>query len=781
MFNFVVINLYCQESIMCVHPMNIGYDELSRDIYETRFSHDTNDSCDYIELTKEINADSEDLILINLNIRGLYSKLGRLNYILNNATERQADVVTLSETWLSKYTPQFSIPGYKMYRKDRVGKKGGGVAVLVSTALNSRELEVENTNVNLEMCGAQIKTNKGQLGIVSMYRPPNTNASNFSQIFGRIVRKIKKNCKDVIIGLDHNMDFLKSHIHGPTTDFIDEILNLGLLPTISRPTRITKTTATLIDNILIDHKHGEQHDSYVVIDDTSDHLPCISIVKNLLINNHTKVKIESRDTREKNIKRLKTKFNDIDWESMFNTNDVNEMTASFHTRLCQEIEKICPRTSRILNYSKLRREPWLSNGIMKSITRAKALYKDTLMKNCSNQTIVKYKEYNCMLQRVKHHAKRKYYYDKCTEFRNDTKKLWQTINSLCGKQNDKTNVITCLRIDNIRNYNSKSIANEFSKHFATVGRNYAEKIPHSKTNIDTYLSKLQSNKGSIFLQPTNPIEIKRLIGKLPNKGSSGFDKIDNIMLKKLEPEVATQISIIANASMTQGIFPELMKNALIVPLYKAKSRELVTNYRPISLLLTISKLIEKIVYKQVYNYLNTTGQIYKSQYGFRSAHSCEHAIGELLGSIVKNIQLGKDTVTLMLDLSKAFDTLQHSVVYKKLERYGLRGNCLSWFQSYLTGRTLQVKCTNNSGKEILSDICNVDYGMPQGSCMGPLLFLIFCNDLHLNLQFLDSVQFADDTTLHISHRNMNYMKFCLTMDLESIDDWFRANKLTPQH
>ena len=633
--NFDVIYSYCQESIMCVHPMNIGYDKLRRDIYETRFSHDTNDSCDYIELTKEISADSEDLIVINLNIRGLYSKLGRLNYIINNATERQADVVTLSETWLSKYTPQFNVPGYKIYRKDRVGKKGGGVAILVSTALNSRELDLENSNENLEMCGAQIKTNKGQLGIVSMYRPPNTNASNFGQTSGRIIRKIKKNCKDVIIGLDHNMDFLKSHTHGPTTDFIEEILAVGLLPTISRPTRITKTTATLIDNILTDHKHGEQHNSYVAIDDTSDHLPCISIVKNVLINNHTKVRIESRDTREKNIKRLKAKLSETDWDNLLNTNDVNEMTDSFHTILCQEIEKFCSKTSRMLNYSRLRREPWLSNGIMKSIKRAKVLYKDTLINGCSNHTIDRYKEYNCMLQRVKRQAKCKYYFDKCTEFRNDTKKLWQTINSLCGKQNDKTNVITCLRIDNVRNYNSKSIANEFSKHFATVGRTYAEKIPHSKTNIDTYLSKLQSNKGSIFLQQTNPLEIKRLIGKLPNKGSSRFDKIDNIMLKKLEPEVATQISIIANASMTQGIFPDLMKNALIVPLYKARSKELVTNYRPISLLLTISKLIEKIVYKQVYNYLNTMGQIYKSQYGFRSAHSCEHAIGELLGSIVK--------------------------------------------------------------------------------------------------------------------------------------------------
>ena len=250
------------------------------------------------------------------------------------------------------------------------------------------------------------------------------------------------------------------------------------------------------------------------------------------------------------------------------------------------------------------------------------------------------------------------------------------------------------------------------------------------------------------------------------------------MLKRIEPEVATQISIISNASMTQGIFPDIMKNALIVPLYKTKCRELVMNYRPISLLLTISKLIEKIVYKQVYDYLNTTGQIYKSQYGFCSAHSCEHAIRELLVNIVKNIQLGKDTVTLMLDLSKAFDMLQHSVVFKKLERYGLRGNCLSWFQSYLTGQTLQVKCTDTFGKKVVSEKRIVDYGTPQGSCMGPLLFLIFCNDLHLNLQFLESIQFTDDTTLYISHQNITYMKFCLTSDLESIEDWFRANKLT---
>ena len=150
------------------------------------------------------------------------------------------------------------------------------------------------------------------------------------------------------------MDFLKSHVHGPTNDFIEEILDVGMLPTITRPTRITKSTATLIDNILIDHKRGEQYESYVIIDDISDHLPCLSIVKNMLINKHTKIKIESRDTREKNIKNLKIKLSQVDWDNILNTQDVNVMTENFRTRLCEEIEKYCPKVVRNVNYSKLR-------------------------------------------------------------------------------------------------------------------------------------------------------------------------------------------------------------------------------------------------------------------------------------------------------------------------------------------------------------------------------------------------------------------------------------------
>ena len=133
-----------------------------------------------------------------------------------------------------------------------------------------------------------------------------------------------------------------------------------------------------------------------------------------------------------------------------------------------------------------------------------------------------------------------------------------------------------------------------------------------------------------------------------------------------------------------------MKIAIVVPLHIGQSTLELSNYRPISLLLTISKLLEKVMYTQVYDYLNNMNQIYESQYGFRARHSCEHAIGELMSEITKSIELGKQTVSAFLDLSKAFDTLEHSVIFKKFERYGLRGPCLEWFRSYLYGRTLRV-------------------------------------------------------------------------------------------
>ena len=190
---------------------------------------------------------------------------------------------------------------------------------------------------------------------------------------------------------------------------------------------------------------------------------------------------------------------------------------------------------------------------------------------------------------------------------------------------------------------------------------------------------IPENVKSRFLAPCNKEEISKIISGLPNKTSSGFDNISNVLLKKLQPSVLDALEIIFNDSIQKGVFPSLMKHAEIVLLFKGGKPHLSNNYRPISLLITISKLLEKLIYCRTYTFLNRNGIIYNSQYGFKTNRLCEHAITYLVGEIVKNQSLDKHTIAIFLDLSKAFDTLQHSVLFSKLSKYGIRGNALSWF------------------------------------------------------------------------------------------------------
>ena len=318
-----------------------------------------------------------------------------------------------------------------------------------------------------------------------------------------------------------------------------------------------------------------------------------------------------------------------------------------------------------------------------------------------------------------------------------------------------------------------------STYFANVGKQFAHKIPNGKHDIKHYLQKIPSNDYSIFLTPTSKTEITKLISSLKNKNSNGRDGISNKILKGITESIVEPLNIIFNKSMEEGVFPTEMKKADTVPLYKSKDKDDKNNYRPISLLLTVSKLLEKIMYSRTYNFLTKYNQIYSSQYGFKTGHSCQDAIAELIGEIARNLDEGLYTIGVFLDLSKVFDTLEHEVLFDKLAIYGIRGVALEWYKSYLRNRQLRVKCmVASSSKQENSHYEQVTYGTPQGSCLGPLLFLIFSNDLFRNLDYCNNLQFADDTTIYKGHRNLRYLIWCIENDLSNLDDWFRANKLT---
>ena len=246
-----------------------------------------------------------------------------------------------------------------------------------------------------------------------------------------------------------------------------------------------------------------------------------------------------------------------------------------------------------------------------------------------------YENYHMEFCRVKRKAKQMYYRNLCQEFRHNSTKLWKLINSITGKLSNKNELIERITVNNVHYESGTAIANEFAKHFSSVGERYANRIKESKVNYKDYLGHIPSSNKNVFLDATTPIEIDNLIRNLPNKQSSGYDNINNLLLKDLSPVLLNPLSIIFNKSLQEGIFPDKMKLADTMPLYKSKDRCVVDNYRPISLLITLSKLLEKLMHKRIHSFLELNGLIYNSQYGFRPKHSCENAVSELLSMILK--------------------------------------------------------------------------------------------------------------------------------------------------
>ena len=335
-----------------------------------------------------------------------------------------------------------------------------------------------------------------------------------------------------------------------------------------------------------------------------------------------------------NIQQLKEEILNTNWDSALERcGNLNQRMETVLQRLNDLINQYLPETTKHISYKNLRWEPWITNAIMRSIKKSKTLYTQQLHGNDNQKR--KYREYNLILKKVKRHAKKQYYIDKCIEYKSNTKQLWKTINKTIGKASDKTSVIYEIIVITKRINNPRQISNNFCNYFSNVGKQFATKIPNSRKPITDYLKMIRMNRESIFFYPTNEEEIQRIINRLPNKRSSGHDNIDNILLKEIFPCLLGILASLFNESLKDGIFPDTFKLAEVVPLHTGKTTTALDNYRPISLLCTISKILEKVVYKRIYEFLTNTGQITSSQYGFRANHGCDHAIGELLSELVK--------------------------------------------------------------------------------------------------------------------------------------------------
>ena len=292
-----------------------------------------------------------------------------------------------------------------------------------------------------------------------------------------------------------------------------------------------------------------------------------------------------------------------------------------------------------------------------------------------------------------------------------------------------------------------------------------------------YLKNIPRSSSNLILCTVNEATVQYFIDKLKNKSSSGTDGLSNKVLKSVSNVLLKPLQKLINLSLSSGVVPSQLKLAKVIPLYKgadAGSKHEFTNYRPIAILNTLSKVLEKVVEYQLRQYFRQNDLFYAAQYGFRPSRSTSHALLDLTAYVHDGVDDGSNVLGIFIDLAKAFDTLNFDVLLEKLERYGVRGTSLKWFKSYLTGRKQRVvlPCVTT-----FID-CEVETGVPQGSVLGPLLFIIYINDLPRSVPLLKVIQFADDTSALYRSKNEQELFSTMNAQLCQLERYFVLNKLS---
>ena len=719
---------------------------------------------------------SSAINLIHINCRSLKQNFREVVNFLE-LLSKPLTAIAMTETWLNASNQDtFIISGYKFVSQIRSDKIGGGVGIYVNTDLPYKlRPDLCRNTCYIECLFIEIlQKGKDNVLIGCIYRPPNTDTNLFNSEIVLLLKTIDNEKKKLaLIAGDFNFDLIKQEKHGATAEFLNNLISYSFYPIIRNPTRISETSSTLIDNIFVNSSRYKVS-SAIVYSDISDHLPIVlhletCIIKKVLPDTIKKRFFDKNSTAQF----LNELANPVIWSEVYNRcqmdADTNAAFECFHKQYTAIFDKNFQEKSVKLSYRLTPRHAWMTKGLVRACLKKSNLYKH-YKKSESEVDKDKYKTYKKHLERLLNTAEKTYYHDRFKYFCGDLRKTWKLIGDLTGRA-QRENIAESFIVDGVTITNKSEIVEKLNDYFVNIGSLLAASIRPSSTHFSDYIKKTCMNSFAFF--PTHSNEIINIVHSFKNKKSFGFDNIPVYIMKSSIYCIAEPISAIINSSMNTGVFPDILKIAKVCPVFKNGEKSDFQNYRPISVLPSFSKFFEKVVHNRLLSYLDSNNILCRNQYGFRRNHSTYMALIDMYDQISASADKNEFSIGVFIDLSKAFDTLDHTILLRKLEYYGIRGIAFEWFKSYLSNRK---QCVILDG--VKSSLKPVTHGVPQGSILGPLLFILYVNDIVNCSDYLIFILFADDTNLFYSCKDLLQLLEITNRELAKLVEWFRANKLS---
>lgn len=694
---------------------------------------------------------TSELSIFNWNIRSLRNKLHILEDVAN-----EYHILCLTETHLddSIQTSDVLLDNYSTpIRKDR-NFAGGGVLIYVSDLLFCKRRPDIESNY-FEAIWVEVKIQNQTIMLCAVYRPPNSDQS-FWDYLDFAIDKAYETSNNIVVTGDINVDLLTERARHPIFDILKKY---NLENTINEPTRIGQHRRSLLDPIFVSQTLTFTNSSVIDIDrEHSDHNACVcdlAITNSLSGSYKREIWIYKKGDY--------VKFNELisayDWDSsLLNCENIDSACQTFTYKYLNMAKECIPRRTITIRRTD---KPWMTSELRTEIRKRDRLH--TIYKNKKTESSLnKFKQQRNKVNNMKKYARQSFYENINTVidtlYTGDPKAYWKLINRI-SKQSGSSSVVPPLfnSENNILASNDQEKAILLNEYFCSI----------SNVNDDgIHPPNFENRTDSRFNVPQlTEMEISDILKNLKLGKASGSDMISHNMLKHTADTINRPLKTLFNMSLSTQCFPSLWKEATVIPLFKKGDRHQVSNYRPVSLISCLGKVFERVVFKHMYNYLLNENLFYNLQSGFLPNHTTVYQLIEMYDSICNALENKQHICLIFCDISKAFDRVWHKGLIKKLGCYGFHGEFLEWLISYLSNRKQQVLINNNK-----SSLLRINAGVPQGSVLGPLLFLLYINDIADDLESLARL-FADDTSLAHASSNKNDIETIINRDLKRINDW----------